>query len=420
MMDSSIATSSGAASRWPAAVVALRHRNFRLFWFGQVASLTGTWMQGVASGWLVLTLTNSALLLGAVQAAGSIPILLLTMFGGVLADRYDKRRILVVAQSLMMLQATMLATLSLTHHIQLWHVIALAVFLGILNSIEVPTRQAFHVELVGKDDLQNAISLNSTAFNLTRIIGPSVAGFVVAQTGVGGCFALNAASFLAVLAGLAMMRGPFPAARTSVRSPLSEMRDGLRYVMHTPRIRGLVVNVAAISVFGMPYATLMPVIARDVLHGGPRMLGFLSAAAGVGALGGALVLASRGSGRPRFESRARVICAGHATAAVALVLLSFSQAFWISAILLGIIGAAVVSAVASTNTLLQTYVPDELRGRVMGVHVTVFLGFSPLTALIAGTLAHLAGVSTALLIDGIISLAAAAYFGATVLRRSAV
>jgi MFS family permease len=398
-------------------VVALRHRNFRLFWFGQVASLTGTWMQGVASGWLVLTLTNSALLLGVVQAAGSIPILLLTMFGGVIADRYDKRRVLLVAQSLMMLQAAILAALSLAHLIHLWHVIVLAVFLGILSSVEVPTRQAFHVELVGKDDLQNAISLNSTAFNLTRIIGPSIAGFVVAQAGVGGCFVLNAVSFLAVLGGLVMMRGPFAPPRAGAGSPLHEMREGLRYVVRTPRVRGLVINVAAISVFGMPYATLMPVIARDVLHGGPRTLGFLSAAAGAGALCGALLLASRGSGRPRFETRARVVLAGHVAAAAALIALAFAQSFRLTAVLLGVIGAAIILAVATTNTLLQSIVPDELRGRVMGVHVTVFLGFAPLTAMIAGTLAQVAGIQGALLVDGAVSLVAAGYFGATVVRR---
>jgi MFS family permease len=399
-------------------VVALRHRNFRLFWLGQVVSLTGTWMQGVASGWLVLTLTNSALLLGTVQAAGPIPVLLLTMFGGVIADRYDKRRILLAAQSLMMLQATLLAVLALSNRIQIWHVVVLAVFLGILTSIEVPTRQAFHVELVGKDDLQNAISLNSTAFNLTRILGPSVAGFILAQAGVGGCFAINAVSFLAVLAGLAAMRGPFPAPRRGDASPIRDLREGIRFVVHTPRVRGLVINVAAISVFGMPYATLMPVIARDVLHGGARTLGFLSASAGVGALAGALALASRGSGHPRFASRARVVLAGHATSALALMALAFSHSFWASAVLLAVIGAAVVSAVASINTLLQSIVPDHLRGRVMAVHVTVFLGFAPLTAMIAGTLAHLAGVPAALLVDGVISLIAAGCFWITTMRRS--
>jgi MFS family permease len=403
--------------RWPRAIIALRHRNFRLFWLGQLVSLTGTWMQGLAQSWLVLTLTNSALLLGVVNAAGSLPILFFTLFGGVLADRHDKRRVLVLAQSLMMLQAVLLATLTILHVVTTWEIIALTAFLGVVNSIEIPTRQAFHVELVGKEDLQNAISLNSSVFNATRIAGPPIAGFIVASTGVAGCFVVNALSFLAVLAGLVAMRGPFPPKRTDRASPVRELREGLSYVRHTSRIRGLLLNLAGLSIFGLPYAVLMPIIARDVLHGGPRTLGFLSAAAGVGALSAAAGLASRGSGRARFETRSYVVFAGGLIASLGLIAVSFSRTPWLTATLLAVIGAAMVSAVATTNTLLQTLVPDQLRGRVMSVHVVTFLGLAPVGSLVAGSLAHWFGAPGAFLFHGCVSLVVAAAFAYFVLPR---
>lgn len=397
--------------KFPRAVVALRHRNFRLFWGGQLVSLTGTWMQGVAQSWLVLSLTNSPVWLGFVNAAATLPILVFTLAGGVVADLFDKRKTLVVAQTLLMLQAAALAYLTLTHRVQVWHIMALAAMIGTISSFEIPTRQAFAVELVGKEDLQNAISINSMVFNVTRILGPSAGGVVIAMFGAGGCFALNAVSFLAVLAALLRMRGPFPPPPRKEQPASHQMREGLAYIRGEPRMRGLVLHVAAVSVFGMPYVTLMPVIARDVLHGGPRMLGLLQASAGVGSLLAAMWIASQGAGRPRFESRSKVIWGGSFAVSLLLGLLSVSHTAWLSCVLLALIGASVVSAVVNTNTMLQTLVPDELRGRVMSVHVITFIGFAPMSALLAGTLAHWIGATHALLVHGALMLLFSSAFG---------
>ncbi len=404
---------------FPRAVIALRHRNFRLFWTGQLVSLTGTWMQGVAQSWLVLSLTDSPMWLGLVNAASTLPILLFTLLGGVVADAFDKRKTLVVAQSLLMVQAVALAYLTLSHRVQVWEIMVLAAMIGTVSAFEIPTRQAFAVELVGKDDLQNAISINSMVFNITRILGPSVGGVVIAAFGAGGCFALNAVSFVAVLIALTRMRGPFPPPPRTPTPAWEQMREGLAYIRREPRMRGLVLHVAAVSVFGMPYVTLMPIIARDVLHGGPRMLGLLQASAGVGSLLAALWIASRGTGRPRFESRSRVVWLGSAAVSVLLAVLSRSHAAWLSSLTLALIGAAVVSAVVNTNTLLQTLVPDELRGRVMSVHVTSFIGFAPLSAMLAGSLARLVGAPDALLIHGVLTLLCSSAFGYFVVPRRA-
>ena len=402
---------------FPRAIVALRHRNFRLLWTGQLVSLSGSWMQGVAQSWLVLSLTNSPVWLGFVSAAATLPILLFTLAGGVVADLFDKRKTLVVAQTLLMLQAALLAYLTLSHGAKLWHIMSLAAMLGTISAFEIPTRQAFAVELVGKEDLQNAISINSMVFNITRILGPSAGGVVIAAFGAGGCFALNAVSFLAVLVALLMMRGPFPPPPRKTTPASHQMREGLAYVIHDPRMRGLVMHVAAISIFGMPYVTLMPIIARDVLHGGPRMLGFLQASAGVGALLAAMWIASQGATRPRFESRSRVIWLGSFSVSILLVALSRSHTAWISATVVALIGASIVTAVVNTNTLLQTLVPDELRGRVMSVHVITFIGFAPISALLAGTLAHWVGAAQALLIHGCLTLLFSCAFGYWVVPR---
>jgi MFS family permease len=379
----------------------LRHRNFRLFWTGQMVSLVGTWMQAVAQGWLVLTLTNSAFLLGLVSAIGSMPILFLALPGGVAADRFDKRRLLMATQATAMVLALALAALTYFEIARIWHVVALAAISGSVFAFDAPSRQAFTVELVGKADLMNAIALNSAVFNAARILGPALAGVLIGFIGMAGCFFSNGVSFLAVILGLWMIRRERlpPPPRGSA---WHEMRAGISYAWNQPVIRSLVMIIAVFSIFGMPYAILMPIFARDILGAGARGLGFLMTANGVGALTGALGLAAFSQTR----SRGRLVMTAGVVFSLSLSAFALSRSFALSLMLLPLVGWSMVSQTATINTLLQTTVPDELRGRVMSLFTFVFMGMMPFGSLLAGAAAQRFGAPAALTAGAAVCLSA--------------
>lgn len=374
------------------AFAALRHRNFRLFWFGQLLSLTGTWMQSTAQGWLVLELTDSELWLGLVTAAGSLPVLLFTLYAGVIADRHDKRRIILAAQAAALALALAMAVLTDRGWITVQWILLLVLLLGTANAFEVPTRQSFFVELVGKQDLTNAIALNSAAFNLTRILGPAVAGFLIGSVGIAAAFYLNAVSYLAVIAGLLLIRLPRVRRPPRTESVRANLREGFAWLRAHRLARTLVGLIAAFSILAFPYAMLLPVFARDVLRVGAPGLGALLSATGAGALAGGLALAAIG-GRVR---RGPLLMGASLAFALLVAGFALSRSFALSLALLAAAGFAMILNNATTNALLQSLVPDELRGRVMGVYVFMFLGMTPLGSLQAGALARWLGAPAAL------------------------
>jgi MFS family permease len=393
---------------WPVALRALAHRNYRLFVAGQLVSLIGTWMQTVAQGWLVYRLTGSALQLGLVGFAAQIPVFVLSPAGGLIADRWPKRRVLILTQSAMMALAFLLAALTMTEAVRLWQVYCLALLLGIANAVDMPTRQSFVVEMVGKGDLGNAIALNSSMVNGARLVGPAVAGVLVAVLGEGWCFLLNGFSFLAVIAGLAAMRLPVAAVQAAVGGLAARIVEGFGYVARTPPVRALLLLLGCVSLLGMPYTVLGPVMAEEVLHGGPSAYGLLMSATGVGSLFGALALASRrGTGGLIYWAPA-----GAAGFGAALVLFSLSRALWLSVLLLMPAGSCMMIQMASVNTLVQSMVPDHLRGRVMSVYAMMFVGMAPFGSLLAGLVAHRFGAPATIAIGGAACIAAAAIFGA--------
>jgi MFS family permease len=393
------------------AFLALRHRNFRLFWFGQMISLMGTWMQTIGQAWLVLELTHSALLLGIVGALQFLPVMLLSLFGGVLADRLPKRKVLLFTQSFAMLQAAVLWTLVATGEVRLWHVLVLAALLGLTNSIDMPTRQAFVVEMVGREDLPNAIALNSSLFNMARIVGPGIGGLIIAGAGVAPLFLLNAISFIPVLIGLALidLRGLY-AHRKRVeneagaprQSTMQSLREGLVYVARTPSVLLIIVVIGIVSLFGMNFNVVLPLFATSVLHVGAEGFGFISSAFGLGSLLSALWLA--------WSNRKRSIQYLLISAFAFCVLEAFfaiSQVYALSLLLIALVGFAMIAVSATANTTLQTVAPDHLRGRVMSVYMLVFAGSIPFGNLLTGGLAHFYGVPIALLVGAGISLVAA-------------
>ncbi len=398
------ADAPGPAPRF-AAFAALRHRNFRLFYSGQTLSLIGTWMQTLAQGWLVLELTNSAFWVGLVSFLGSLPIVLFTLPAGVYVDRSHKRRVITICQALMLVQALVLTTLTALHRIEAWQVALLAVFLGCLQAIEIPARQSFFVELVDREDLTNAIALNSSAFNATRIIGPAVAGVLVARVGMAWCFGLNALSYVAVLIGLARMRLPAFAPPASPGNDIESFKEGIRFVRSDRRVFALVLSIALLSLFGFPYLVLLPVFARDQLHVGAEGLGVMSASVGIGAVVSGLwlaVVATR-TGRGRM-----VVLAGPSFG-VAVALFALSRSFTLALLMLAASGFAMVLNNAATNTLIQHLVSDELRGRVMSVWTFVFVGFSPIGSLWVGWLAGLIGAPVALAASGLVAALSVAW-----------
>src|SRR5881409_671485 len=353
---------------------AFTHRNLRLFFFGQGVSLIGTWMQNVAQGWLVLELTNSPFYVGLVSALGSLGVLLLTIYAGVVADRTNKHRLVILTQSLSMLPALALAALVWTRAVAVWHVAALAAFLGLVNAFDIPARQAFIVELVGKEDLMSAIALNSSAFNAARVIGPAVAGAVIGALGVGICFFLNGVSYLAVIAGLLAMRLPRYERRPGGASAWAGLREVVAFIRSDRRVSTVVVLMGLFSIFGFPYLVMMPVFARDVLHRGAAGYGVMMTSVGIGALVGALGVALLGRQIPKGPT---LIVAG-ASFGVLLVAFALSRAYTLSVVLLAVTGGTMIVNNALANATIQTIVPDQLRGRVMGFYSFVFVGLAPL------------------------------------------
>jgi len=384
---------------------ALTHRNFRLFFFGQGVSLIGTWMQSVAQGWLVLTLTNSPFFVGLVSGLGSLGVLAFTLYAGVVADRRDKRRLIVLTQSLSMVQALVLAVLVLTKVVTVWHVMVAATALGIVNAFDIPTRQSFMVELVGKEELMNAIALNSSIFNAARVVGPAIAGALIGAVGVAPLFFLNGVSYVAVIAALLAMRlAPFQP-RPSTGSAWAGFREVVGFLRSNRRVETLIVLTATFSVFGFPYLVMMPVFARDVLHVGAAGYGALTAAVGGGAMLGALAIAVNSR---RITHRGGLMVIGGTSFGVLVTLFAFSHTFALSLALLALAGCAMIVNNALTNTMLQTIVPDHLRGRVMGFYSFVFVGMSPLGAFQAGAFAERFGAPLAVGVGGLICALAVA------------
>ena len=381
---------------------ALRHRNFRLFLTGQFISLCGTWMQTIAQGWLVLHLTDSAFLVGLVTALGSLPVLLFSLYGGVIADRVNKRRFILVLQSLMLLEALTLGVLTALDLITVEWVMGLAVFFGFLTAFEVPARQAFVAEIVEREDLMNAIALGSSAFNLARVIGPALAGLLIATLGLSACFFANAASYLAVIVSLARIKvedvGP-----PAIIPLWTALREGFAYVFGNRWPRALVIIVATFSIFGFSFMPLMPVFARDALGLEASGYGAMVASIGVGALAAAFFMAAFG-GRVR---QSRLVLGSSILFGVVLVAASVAPNFWLAVILFTICGGIMALNGIAANTMLQTEAPDELRGRVMGFYSFMVLGLAPFGSLQAGWLAERFGVRLAFALGGLVCLVVA-------------
>lgn len=386
---------------------ALKHRNFRLFYGGQSISLIGTWMQRTAMSWLVYRLTGSTVLLGTVVFADQIPTFFLSPLAGVFVDRWNRHRVLVITQVLSLLQALAVALLILTDTIAVWHIIALSLLLGTVNALDMPTRQAFVVKMVDdRADLSNAIALNSTMVHVARMVGPSAAGLLVGAFGEGVCFLLNAASYLPVILSLLLMRIP-PFEPIAERVELLEgLKEGVRYAFGFAPIRAILLLIAWISLLGMPYMVLMPVFARDILQGGPSTLGFLMGSSGAGALLAALYLASQKS----VVGLGRKIAMACALLGVSVIAFSLSRSFWLSAGLLFAAGFGAIVVLVSGNTILQTLVAEDKRGRVMSLFTTSFMGMMPFGALLEGSLASRLGAPLTLLVNSACCLLAAAVF----------
>jgi MFS family permease len=374
--------------RLPSTFSALRHPNYRLWFFGQTLSLVGTWMQSVAQSWVVYELTGSKFALGAISFIGTIPTLFLMLPAGALIDRTPRRRVLLVTQTIMMLLALILAALAATKTLQIWHIGVLAACLGICNSFDAPTRQAMAVEMVeDRADLMNAIALNSTIFNMARVVGPAIGGAVLAAVGAAWCFTLNGLSFLAVLIALLLMRLPKTHQEVRTDPVILQISESIKYVWQTPVIRAAMALVAISSLFAFSYAVLLPAYAVDVLHVGEAGLGALNTAVGLGALVGSLTVASLA----RFRSKGLLLTVGSLMFPAVLLVFAFSRSFWLSLVALSIIGIGFVTQNATSNTVIQAIVPDRLRGRVMATYMLMFFGTAPFGSLQAGTIAQTFG-----------------------------
>ncbi len=384
----------------------LRHRDFRLFWIGQIVSLIGTWMQIVAQSWLVLELTNSAFVLGVVGALQFLPMLTLAVLGGVLADRLPRRQILLATQFTSAMLALVLAVLTAANIVNIGHVVILALLLGIVNAVDMPTRQAFVVELVGVEDLGNAIALNSAAFNAARLVGPAVAGLAIGWIGLAGCFYLNALSFLAVIAGLIAMKAGSraPARVTQGASIIDDLREGFAYAAHNPQVRLIVLLVAVVGTFGMNFNVLVPLLARDVLQSGASGYGLLTSAMGGGSFVAAMALAYQ-----RKAPQSRMLLGAVAALGLLEMILAWVSQFFPAALLLAGLGMAMIVFTTISNTMLQTATPNALRGRVMSLYTAVFVGTTPIGNPITGAMAESWGVGMPFLIGGLISLLAAVW-----------
>ena len=408
---------SGSSHAWRA----LRHRNFRLFFGGQTISLIGTWMTRIATSWLVYRLTGSALLLGTVSFAGQIPTFLVAPFAGVWVDRLDRRQVLVWTQTLAMIQSFLLAALTFSGHITIGLILTLSVMQGIINAFDMPGRQAFMVEMVGdRADLGNAIAINSSMVNVARLIGPSLAGMLIAVTSEGWCFLIDGISYIAVIASLLMMRLGPAAVRRTATSMLTELKEGWSYVAGFLPIRTILMLFALVSLMGMPFVVLMPIFAAQVLHGGAHTLGFLMGAMGVGALVSALSLAARRSVRGLI----RMIPVAAGVFGLGLIGFGLSHVFWLSMLTVLVAGMGMMQGMAASNTIIQTLTDEDKRGRVMSYYTMAFMGMATFGSLLAGTLAHaipptpmglvgkmpLAGAQWTVILNGVAVVLGAAWF----------
>ncbi len=390
----------------PATLRALQYRNFQLFFTGQLISLIGTWMQNVAQAWLVYRITGSSVLLGAIGFSTQIPIFLMSPAGGIVADRYRRHRVVIATQTASMLLAFALAALTLSGKVQIWHIFVLSSLLGVVNAFDIPARQSFIVEMVGRADLMNAIALNSSMFNASRVLGPAIAGILVASIGEGWCFFANAVSYIAVLVGLFLMHVPPHKEAHAPGSPLAHVIEGFRFVTQNPPVHALLILLGVVSLTGMPYAVLMPIFADRVLHGGAATLGWLMGASGVGALAAALLLASRQT----LEGLGRWIAVSAIGFGTGLGIFSLSRTFWLSSGILALMGFALMIQMGSSNTLIQSMVPDRLRGRVMAVYSMMLMGMAPIGSLLAGAAADRIGAPWTVAAGGAICTIAAALF----------
>lgn len=386
---------------------ALRYRNYRLFFMGQGVSLIGTWMQRLALQWFVYSLTGSAWMLGSLEFSSQIPALLIAPWAGLVADRANRHRLVVFTQAAAMVQALTLATLVLTGRIEVWHLFALAILLGCINGFDMPLRQSFVPETVDdRADLGNAIALNSSIFNGARLVGPTLAGFILHASSAGFCFLLNGLSYIAVIWALLLMRlQPREIARDGL-SGLASLRDGFRYAWHFRLIRYLLLNIAVVTFAGSPYMTLLPVFAKRILHGGPQTLGALYAMVAVGAIGGAFFLASRKD----TKGLRLIISAGTVVYSVGLILFAYSHWLPVSMAVLTLVGVGMMALMASTNTLLQTLVDDGKRGRVMSLYMMSFMGAGPIGSLAGGFAATHFGAPATVWTGGLLAMAAAGFF----------
>jgi MFS family permease len=398
-------------SRWKTTFRALQHRNFRLFFSGQLISLVGTWMQNIAQSWLVYRLTGSSLLLGSIAFTSQIPVFIAAPIGGTIADRYSRHKLVIATQVSSMILALTLAALTLIHGadgrplIRVWHLFVLAGLLGVVNGVDIPARQSFMVEMVGKEDLMNAIALNSSMFNGARIVGPAIAGIMVGAIGEGWCFFVNGVSYIAVIIGLLAMRVQSSRV-TSASSPTQHIIEGFRFVKTAKPVRDTLLLLGMVSLVAMPYAVLMPIFADRILHGGPEGLGILMGATGVGALLAALTLAARSG----LSGLGRIIGFAAFGFGASLIAFSLSRTFWLSAALLVPVGFGMMLETTTSNTLIQAMVPDELRGRVMAVYTMMFMGMAPLGSLFSGALADRLGAPITLSIGGVVCMIAAGVF----------
>jgi len=387
--------------RLPRPLRALRHRDFRLFWCGQLVSLSGTWMQSLGQSWLVLELTNSPFRLGLLTALQFGPFLVLSFFTGVLADRLPKRRLLICTQAALLLQAATLSILVSSGHVRYWHVAVLAACAGIVNTLDMPARQSFIVEMVGKEDLLNAIALNSAAFNAARVVGPAAAGFLIGRYGVATAFALNAGSFVAVIAALRWIRSEGLSQGPVRASLLDQVAEGLRYAVQTPRIVMVLALLFTTSLCIFNYNVVVPLLAKDVLHQDAHGFGVLMAMLGTGALVGAVALTVLATSRPPFT----FILAAATVVSVATLGLGLARQFWMAGTLLFVMGLSGIVFMTSCNTTLQLGVPDLLRGRMMSLYTLVFVGTTPIGSFLIGSIAGGAGPKAAFIAGGGLSLA---------------
>jgi len=392
----------------PPILRALRSRNYRLFFAGQGISLIGTWMTQVATIWLVYSLTNSALFLGLVGFASQIPSFLLAPFGGVLVDRTNRHRILIITQILSMIQSLTLAALSLTGVIHIWHLILLSIFQGLINAFDAPARQAFVVEIVEhQEDLGNAIALNSSIFNGARLVGPAIAGLLIASVGSSVCFLIDGISYIAVIAGLlAMKLKPRKIAHRSTESALKRIKAGFDYAFNFPPIRAILLLLALFSFMGMPYTVLVPIFATTILQGGAQTLGFLMAASGMGALIGGIYLSSRQT----VLGLGKIVAFSPAILGVGIICFSLSRVLWLSMLMMLVVGLGSILQIAASNTILQTIVDDDKRGRLMSLYTMAFLGTVPFGNLVAGSLANKIGAPLTLIIGGSFCILGSLFF----------